>query len=220
MSDELEDLLREQSNTVTIGFATKTPGSGVYAEQSSHQRADGNASNMDLIRMISKLVAITLKDLNVEFIPDDGRRLKIELDNKIEHPFITYKTVSRTTEKELKPRQREEIKEKNVENGTERYGEVYAQKFKSVLQFNVFASVYDVADKVMERFEELMLLYTGYFKKNGVSELLFEKQITDSSYDIFREIASVRSLQYSVETEKITVQFKEDIKAIEYLLNN
>ena len=67
----------------------------------------------------------------------------------------------------------------------------------------------------MERFEELMITYAGYFKKNGVAELLFDQQFTDQTFETMRQTLSIRNISYYVEVEKLTVIMRESIKAIE-----
>ena len=69
----------------------------------------------------------------------------------------------------------------------------------------------------MEKFEELMIAYAGYFKKQGVRELYFKEQITDSEYNNFRETLSVRNIRYYVQIEKLTVIFNrriDDVKLV------
>ena len=81
-----------------------------------------------------------------------------------------------------------------------------------------FASVYETAELVMEKFEELMIKYAGFFKKNGVGEIIFDNQFTDNAYDSMRQTLSVRNITYYVEIEKLTVIMKESIKSIENFL--
>ena len=71
----------------------------------------------------------------------------------------------------------------------------------------------------MERFEELMITYAGYFKKNGVAELLFDQQFTDQTFETMRQTLSIRNISYYVEVEKLTVIMRESIKAIEKCIN-
>jgi hypothetical protein len=208
---ELEQLLARNENSYF-----NQPQSSVI-EPPSIQTAEKSASLFDLIKMISKLVSLTMKDLNAEFIPDEGKAIIQNVNEQLEHPMITYNVISREPKGELKPRVRQTITEKSELGDENRLGEVYGQKFMCTVQFNIFASVYTTAEAVMERFEELMFTYTGYFKKNGVAELLFKKQLTDDSFDTFRQINSVRNLRYYVEVEKLIVMFKEKIKEVEII---
>lgn len=181
---------------------------------SIRQTADKSASMGDFIAMVDKLVTIVMP--NVDFIPEEGKVLSMDAMKDFDRPKISYKVKSRKPKNELKPRVRQSV-EPNGKNGEDRLGVVCGQKFSCTIQFNVFASVYKEAEAVMEEFEELIFSYTGFFKKNGVAELLFKEQVTDNFYERLRETLSVRNLIYYVEIEKLTVIFKEKIKEIELL---
>lgn len=113
---------------------------------------------------------------------------------------------------------RETVVEKT--NGDDsRIGEINGQKFKSTIQFNILADDPNIADQIMNRFEEMISVYTGFIKRQGIAEIVFKKQINDTDYNILRQILSVRSIQYYVETERLTVIFKEKIKEIETMLS-
>lgn len=181
------------------------------------QTAEKSANMYDFIKMVNKLSALVLKDLKVEFVPDENKNVVESPELPLDHPIITYKVIHRKPKGELKPRVRQVINERTDDPNDERIGEVYGQKFQCLIQFNVFASVYDLAEQVMEKFEEMIFTYTGYLKKNGVAEIVFEQQLTDENYDMFRQTISVRNLRYYVEVEKLTVIFQEKIKEIETL---
>lgn len=182
----------------------------------SIQKANKSASLYDFITMLNKVCSLTMPD--VEFIPDEGRITKItESMKNLDHPYITYTVKERIPKGELKHRLREEIYEETDDKGNKRLGEVWGQKFKCCLQFNIFACEYKEAEEVMEKFEELMISYAGYFKQNGVAELFFQKHFTDDYYQNLRETLSIRNLCYYVEIEKQTVIFREKIQEIELL---
>ena len=67
----------------------------------------------------------------------------------------------------------------------------------------------------MDKFEDLMIIYAGYFKKNGVGEIIFDKQYTDEDFKHLRQTLSIRNLCYYVEIEKLTVIMRESIKTID-----
>lgn len=180
-------------------------------------KSETNASLFDLMVMIEKLVKITMKDLNVEFVPDEGKVIVYHSDIVLDHPLITYKLIERVPSHELKPRHREDIVEESLDKNDGRIGQVFGQKFTNKVQFDIYASVYVTAEQVMERFEELLFAYAGYFKKKGISEIIFRKQLTDCDLDIYRQTISVRSLQYDIETEKLITRFRETIQEIEVL---
>lgn len=178
------------------------------------QKADKSATMYQFIEMVDKIVTLTMP--KVKFIPDEGKVVELDAMKDFNNSIISFKVLERTTKSELKPRVRETIVEKDELN-EERIGEVFGQKFKCLVQFNIFASVYKEAEEVMEKFEELITSYTGFFKKNGVAEILFHKHLTDEHYAKARETLSVRNIIYYVEIEKLTVIFKEKIKEIEIL---
>ncbi len=209
--DKLEMLLREKSeveNPVTQeSFEAK--------KQMKKQTSDKSANLTDFIDMIAKIVSKSMKNRQVEFSPDEGKRIINDPEIKIDHPYITYKVIDRRPKKELKPRERESYL---IEHGTNekdtRKGRIYGQRFQCIVQFNIIASTYRDADEIMEEFEDMIVSYTHYFKRNGVGELLFEKHFTDENYDMFRQELSVRNLQYYVEVEKLTVLFDDEIDEI------
>jgi hypothetical protein len=182
---------------------------------STRQKANKGASLYDFIKMLDKLLELTMPQ--VKFIPDEGKVLTNDAMTQFNCPVITYQVLKRKCKKEIKPRLREMVTELTEDKTSQRTGEIWGQKFECLVQFNVFASVYSEAEQVMEQFEETIIKHTGFFKKNGVAELFFEEHITDSHFDTLRESLSIRSLIYYVEIEKLTVMFKEKINEIELL---
>lgn len=173
-------------------------------------RADKGATLQDFIKMVSTLVELVMPE--VEFCPDEGKIVTLDAVKTFNNPMINYKVIERQTDLELKPRFRQNLNINDNENA-----EVWGQKFKCLVQFNIFASVYKEAEQVMEKFEEIIFSYTGFLKRNGVREILFKEHKTDSHLDTLRETLSIRSLIYYVEIEKLTVILKEKIKEIEVL---
>lgn len=211
---DMKKRAKETATTVSNIIATTA---AEKENKGSILKAESNASLFDLMVMIEKLVNITMKDLKAEFIPDEGKIAVKHADQALDHPIIVYKLIERTPVHELKPRHREDIEEKSLDKNEARVGQVFGQKFINNVQFDIFASVYITAEQVMERFEELLFVYAGYFKKRGVSEIIFRRQLTDSSLDVYRQTMSVRSLQYDIETEKLITRFREKIQEIESL---
>lgn len=179
------------------------------------QTADKNASLHDLILMVGKLVKKTMKEQNVIFEEDEGSRPIIDTSAIIEEPHIYYQVISRTPE-ELKQRQRDTFKEETIDKSF-RFGSIYGQRFNCVLQFDIMApkSVNKSADEVMNNFEEILLKYTHYLKKNGIAEFYFKEQLTDHNLDTFRQVFSVRSIQYFTKIEKLTKVYDGEIFGID-----
>lgn len=177
------------------------------------QRAKKGASLYDFLDMVAQITDYSLNDLDVEFLTEEQQNIIKDPEISVEKPYITYKVINRKPKNEYKPIVREEIMEHD-EHGNQRIGNVYGQKFDCIIQFNVMANENRLASIVMERFEELMISYAGYFKEQGVVDLYFKEQVTDSDYDNFRESLSIRNLRYYVEIEKLMVIFNQKISDI------
>jgi len=119
-------------------------------------------------------------------------------------PIITYEVVDRkpTPERgEIKPRIRNKVQDPDTGETINLYG----QWFDYILQFNVWdKSVQNVID-LLGDLEKLILTYTGYFKQQGVSELLFEEQLRDDKLTKWDESLNVRSIRYKVRIEVLQV---------------
>ena len=177
-------------------------------------KSEGTMTLFQFIQYVERLVNVTMKDLGVIFIPEENRIPIDYSDMTIDHPIITYSLIDQDTKDELKPRVREEIIEDPNDPENSRMGQIYGQKFKSIIQFNIFASVYDIAEQVMNNFEGLLLTYTGLLKQKGLGELIFNKQLTDTKLDQYRQTLSIRSIRYYVETENVFVVFRDKIEEI------
>lgn len=180
------------------------------------QQADKNCELDDLFAMINKLVVKALKKDNVEFNPDEGARFVVDQQVPINHPIIQFDVISYEPKLELKPRVINQfIEESDDKNDRwKRHGQVWSQRFKCVIQFNIIGSDYITANKVMRDFEELMFRYSGYFKQQGVAEIVFKSRFSDKNYDYYRQNLSVRSLQYYVEIERNYVSYDTDISGV------
>lgn len=210
--NDFEDLLQEQIDMERR--ITEKQYTTLNKVRTKPQKASKSASLNDFIKMVDKLVTLAMP--SVKFVPEEEKVLTTDAMKDFNSPVITYKLISREPKEELKPRVREVISEEDELNES-RLGQVFGQKFKCLVEFNIIASVYTEAEEVMEKFEDLIITYAGFLKKNGVSEILFNKQITDDYYTKYRETLSIRNLIYYVEIEKLTVIFKEKIKDIEIL---
>lgn len=180
------------------------------------QQADKNCDLDGLFAMINKLVVKALKKDNVEFNPDEGARFVVDQQVPINHPIIQFDVISYEPKLELKPRVINQfIEESDDKNDRwKRHGQVWSQRFKCVIQFNIIGSDYITANKVMRDFEELMFRYSGYFKQQGVAEIVFKSRFSDKNYDYYRQNLSVRSLQYYVEIERNYVSYDTDISGV------
>lgn len=192
-------------------------------------RAEQSISFDEFIELLVKLVEKALYEDQVKMSPDEGATIN-DRDKPINNPYIFFKIISGKTINSIKPRLMENIirrapghpeyrpdnKYPVKENIEEEGVEVYRHAFEYILQFDIFASSYATANKVLKDFEELMYDYTGYVKSRGVNELLYDQRLTDESNVQYREKYSVRSVRYILRIDKIFVVTR---KLIERLLN-
>lgn len=203
-------------NNEKIGMRNESAMGKDLSVKIDKQQADKNCDLDDLFAMINKLVVKALKKDNVEFNPDEGARFVVDQQVPINHPIIQFDVISYEPKLELKPRVINQfIEESDDKNDRwKRHGQVWSQRFKCVIQFNIIGSDYITANKVMRDFEELMFRYSGYFKQQGVAEIVFKSRFSDKNYDYYRQNLSVRSLQYYVEIERNYVSYDTDISGV------
>lgn len=175
-------------------------------------------SAFDFIKCVQDLCNKTMT--TVLFKPDDEMPKILTPKHQIDDPVISFKVIRRKPVKELKPIMRNEFVETIEERNEERYGTVYYQRFECKIQFNIFASGYNLAEEVMNKFEEVMLKYSYVFLENGIQQCVFEEQKEDEHYDLYRQSASVRSLVYKIVYEKNLISFQQTIQAVEANLKN
>jgi len=188
---------------------------GIPLKNTEYLKADNNATLSDFISMLSNISSKALQKSGATLDPDEGRILG-DVDTTVEHPIIIYSIISSIPKFNIKKHPIQTIVEKD---NNPRICDIYIQEFMSTVQFNIVASEYKEADTVLNDFMDLMINYSGYFKKNGVSELIFEKRLTDKQLDIYRQHNSIRSVQYKIGTQKINTVFNSTIQNIQNVTN-
>jgi hypothetical protein len=184
----------------------------IYA--SSLLKANGNASLLDFLEMVSLIITNTMDDQHVECMPDEkAYTIKDDPVEAINHPIVTFKVNDRRHKENFgyKPKLIETIQDIDATGKT---AFIYSERYTSFVQFNIMACEYRIAWNIMERIEDALLSYAETIRGNGIVEYYFNRQYTDKYYDTFRNTLTVLNLEYCVETEKIRVIFKENIKDI------
>lgn len=136
------------------------------------------------------------------------------LKEAAEFPTITYRVVRRELNnqfKDLKPRLRGTIKHPYM--GGE-YIELYGQIFDVWVEFCVYSLSAEEADEIVIELEEFLQTYAGFFKRNGVQEILFSSQGEDEVLQEGRVGAAKRTLLYTMRFEKLIVRFLNEIQQI------
>ena len=198
-------LLREQDeDTLSAKKALTAP--------IRNNRANKTCGFEEFIEMVQKAARNIMPECF--FVPQEDVKELMHPDKLIDNPIIAYEVVSRVPLFEQKPTTRHEVIEKTDYSNEERIGTLNAWQFDYLVQFNLYASGYKKVQSVMNTFEEMILNYVGYFKKNGIIECLFKKQHKDSSLESFREHASIRSLTYQIILEKYWIDFDSVLETV------
>lgn len=79
----------------------------------------------------------------------------------------------------LKPTLVDIIKETD-ENGQETGDAflIYRQWFDTNVEFNIYGRTNQEVRQLQKKFENLLSVYTGYLKRNGISEMFFEREVS------------------------------------------
>jgi hypothetical protein len=130
-------------------------------------------------------------------------------------PVITHKINLREpgsvgSHREIKPRQRY-----TGRTDTGETYQVWGQFFDYHIQFDVWGSTGDEADKTVGELEALLAQYTGYFMKKGVVQLIFERQLNDTATKAWRAELNNRSLVYYLKLDETKVTTVGDMKVID-----
>lgn len=98
-----------------------------------------------------------------------------------------------------------DIEREEDENGNETGDAflLYRQWFDQNVEFNFYGHNSKEARDLMRRFEKLILAYTGYIKRLGISEIFFLKEVAPQSSLNFKENTPMRCVYYYVRTETI-----------------
>jgi hypothetical protein len=111
-----------------------------------------------------------------------------------------------------------------------KYYIIEGQRFQNVVSFTVIVQAdagkiegdtvryvgAEVADRIMERFEDFMLEYTPVFKKLGASEFVYARRVSDTETNMDQTDVIKRTVLYLLTTEKISVSAVDIIDKIVY----
>lgn len=136
-------------------------------------------------------------------------------------PAITYlvKTkrpgiVGKDGTREIKPRFREHFILPEGTNSSAQAVNVYAQWLDHEIAFEVWEETNTALVELAERFEDFMMTYAGYFKSQGVGEIIFDRMVTGYESKKWRDNLVCRHYTYYVRLEKHVVVPVDVIKEI------
>ena len=135
--------------------------------------------------------------------------------NETNLPVITFNIMSRIPSKKkpgLKPR----IYLTGYDDSDPGYLIIqHSQWHDCIIEYNLFHNTMNEAFELMSRFELFNTLYAGYFKQNGIMELIFRQEVPTSSTLKIDNIIPSRCVYYDMVIQNI---FTQRIKATDEIL--
>lgn len=173
-----------------------------YAPRQNMLRARGNLTYIQFIKLVKNLWAQAHPDIPIIPTGDDERAV---------YPSIMYGLELRKSHaSDPKMRFREMVYDADKQPYL-----VSGQKFDNVVSFTAITEKEpELAEEVIEVFEDFMIEMTPIFKEMGVSEILYSRRYADSEESRAGEGVVKRKVAYLVRLEKIVSVKKETINNI------
>ena len=183
-------------------------------------QAQGNLTYLEFIDVVKILWNERPPDIDI-VATSNGKYSK--------YPCITYGLdLKKAHGSEPKPRTRQVLNDINQH--------IYGQRFQNIVAFTVItradaASIEatlgtdehttelryvgaEIADRIMEVFEDFMLEYTPVFKRLGASEFVYARRYSDSEINRDETDVNKRIVTYMLTTEKLLATTHEKIESI------
>lgn len=98
--------------------------------------------------------------------------------------------------------------------------QVYRKFYDCIIEFNFWDTSSKGCRDLMNKFEDLMDVYSGFLKNQGVSEIFFLKEVPPSYSLNYVEGTPMKCIYFFVRLERIKTVRLSTIKEIEYRLSN
>lgn len=197
--------------TTHITKGNSSPGLTSYSPQTVSQRADRNADMESFTDIFKSLLDDTWEDGWGTFTVESPTGNDPE---SIEMPCIIFDVEDRVSSKNktgIKSRQLEIIPDPDDEN----YTLIISRKwFDCEVSFLIINQTNREASRLMSRLESFIETYTGYFKRNGISELIFLREDKTKLKSKVLEGVPSKCLIYLMVLERISVERVRTTKEI------
>ena len=80
---------------------------------------------------------------------------------------------------------------------------IYRQWYDCNVEFNFYGRTNKEARQLQKKFESLLTVYTGYLKRQGISEMFFEQEVSPKSSLNYDESTPMRCIYYYIRFESI-----------------
>lgn len=179
---------------------------GIDTQNGFYNKADGNISNVEQLANILKELCNAAWGIDWGELSLDIKTGENSADIKL--PQILVDTNTRDISEglaALKPILME-VQEELDDNGNPTGDSflLFKQWFDSNIEFDIYARNSMECRQLLQKFEELIIVYTGYLKRKGLSEIFFLREISPKSSLNFSENIPMRCILYYVRFECIT----------------
>ena len=176
-----------------------------YDVQTYRHVADDNIDDVEQLADILKRLCNAAWGANWGELSPDLK--KGENSDNIILPQITLDINTRDVAENLggiKPKLVDIVNEVDA-NGTETGDAflVYRQWFDCNIEFNFYGRTNKEARQLQKKFENLLTVYTGYLKRQGISEMFFEREVSPKSSLNYDESTPMRCIYYYIRFESI-----------------
>lgn len=176
-----------------------------YNIQTFRHVADDNIDDVEQLADILKKLCNAAWGANWGELSPDLKRG--ENSNNIILPQITVDINTRDVAENmggLKPKLIDVIDDINTDgNKTGDAFLVYRQWFDCNVEFNFYGRTNREARQLQKKFENLLTVYTGYLKRQGISEMFFEREVSPKSSLNYDESTPMRCIYYYIRFESI-----------------
>lgn len=177
--------------------------------------AKGNVSTISEIGNIINELLYKVWGNNWGIITQEIATLESEDVKKPITPQINFSLNLREVTKGTSPKPKLMDIESNSINGynTGDFYKTYRMLFDCIVEFNFIDTTLTNCDTLMERFEEVMITYSGYLKEKGISEIFFLKEVP-SEYSLKKISCPSKCLYYYIRLERNKITRITDINKI------
>jgi hypothetical protein len=215
-NDILADSLRE-NQIIEIDRQKITKPHQFHNTDARRHKADGNLGYLEFIQVVKALWEGSYPD--IPMVATFG-------GSYASYPCIAYgMELKRSHSQEPKMRYRDKVL---GENGI--FYIIEGQRFQNLISFTIMVQANagqldgdtvryvgaEVADRIVERFEDFMLEYTAVFKKLGASEFVYARRASDSEINMDQTDVIKRTVMYMLTTEKLAVFSVDAVEKIAF----
>lgn len=201
---ENTDNIYSSSKAATI-HTLETVSSKEYNIQTFRHVADDNIDDLEQLANILKRLCNAAWGNNWGELSPDLK--KGEDSSTIILPQITIDVNTRDVAENIggiKPKLVDIVKE--MDSNDEETGDaflIYRQWFDCNIEFNFYGRTNKEARQLQKKFENLITVYTGYLKRQGISEIFFEREVSPKSSLNYDESIPMRCIYYYIRFESI-----------------